>query len=1048
MRRIDVKTGRFVAAGRHSAFLALPGVSKFGNVGYNPEIFHQQAADCMPYSRLFFALLTLIGAGMGAPLRGDPALDPSKEVRQYAHRVWTMKDGMTQGAVRAIAQTTDGYLWVGTSEGLARFDGTSFTLFTPTSVPQLKEVVITALQASQDGTLWIATLGGLTLFRDGRFENSGLFAALDSTPIRAFARGKDGGIWAATGAGLIGLGAEGISGQYTAREGMPGKGALAALQMGDGSILAGTAKGVYILRNGRATPHPNEILQRAIVTGFARDDGGNIWMITPDAGVLCLRPDGKVVALTEKDGLPTNRLTTVCCDNSGAVWFGGYGGNIARLYGGQISSLRTREGFSSEIIHSLFSDREGNLWAGTSTACLHRYVDGAFVTIPSGVTDAEQMVWCVANDPTLGPVIGTEAGDLLRWDGKRFVPHPVIRKRLEGAPLAYLRDRKGKLWVGTTGGLTTFDHGKSEHFPTGSVLALREDREGSVWVGTSKGLFEFCETGPRPISGLKGMPPVGIRAVVESRMGGYWIATNGGGLIRLKTDSSGTVSGCGSGYTAYTTGEGLGSNWVVSILEDAEGIVWATTPGAGLNVVRDGKVRRLGLDDGLPDQSFLNLAEDDSGYLWCSSNRGIYRIRKADLVARLDGGKARVPWTPFGIDDGMASSECNGGFQSAILRTRDGQLWFPTTAGVAVVHPGNLHMSDEPPPIVLQEMSIEREDVDPRGGASVVHRKGELEFHYAGLFLSAPERVRYRFRLEGFDQEWVEAGVRRTAYYTNIPPGVYTFRVMASVSEGYWSGIPVSASVTLSPRFFQTGWFLGLCVLVGASIFAGGFALYRRDREREVRSSRLQSELARTQLQVLEMQLQPHFLFNTLNSIMVLIGKDPGMAEKTIGRLADILRRSLDRGAAQEVTLGEEMDFLERYLDIERVRFGDRLTVERRMAPGVADALVPTMLLQPLVENAIRHGVSVRRGPARIEIGATRENGTLMLHIRDNGVGLKGTDVVKMGIGLSNTRERLRQLYGDSQQLRLESIPEGGVDVQVILPYHRLSMGPWNESGR
>ncbi len=807
----------------------------------------------MPISRLFIAFLTLFFAERAVAVQGDAALDPSKEVNRYAHRVWTMKDGMTQGAVRALAQTPDGYLWIGTSEGLARFDGTSFSLFTPASVPQLKDVVVTALHASPDGTLWIATLGGLTLYRDGLFLNVRTYASIDSTSVRGFCAGANDRIWAATGAGLIGLGPQGITEQYTSKEGVPAKGVLAALLMADGSVLAGTGKGVFILHDGQVTPHPDKLLRQSIVTSFARDDSGNVWMITPETGALCLKADGQVFALTEKDGLPTNRLTALCCDRSGAVWFGAAGGVIARVYRGRISSLHTREGFHFEVVYSLLSDREGNLWAGTSTACLHRYVDGAFVTLPAGTTEAEQMVWCVADDPRLGPVIGTEAGDLLRWDGKRFVHHPEVRKQFQGSPLSYLRDRKGKLWVGTTEGLSTFDHGKEQHYPTGAVLALLEDRRGSVWIGTSKGLFQFCESGLRPISGMQGIPSGGVRSVIESKKGGFWVATNGSGLIRLRSDSSHGLDGCETAYTAYTRGDGLGSNWVLGMCEDAEGSVWLTTPGAGLNVVRNGVVRRLGVDDGLPDQSFLNVIEDGRGYLWCSSNRGIFRFKMSDLIARLDGGKKRITWIPFGIDDGMASWECNGGFESAILRRRDGQLWFPTTAGVAAIDPATLRMSEEPPPVVLQEIRIEREDADLHGGASVDHRKGELEFHYAGLFLSAPERVRYRFKLEGFDQEWVEAGVRRTAYYTNIPPGRYTFRVMASVADGVWSGIPVSASVTLTPRFFQTGLFLALCVLLGGSVVAGAFALYRRDREREVRSSRLASELARAQLQVLEM---------------------------------------------------------------------------------------------------------------------------------------------------------------------------------------------------
>ena len=997
-----------------------------------------------PFILLGFLLLGVRGA---LALRNDTALDPMKEVSLYAHRIWTMKDGMTQGAVRAIAQTADGYLWVGTSEGLARFDGTSFSIFTPASVPQLKDIVVNALYASPDGTLWISTLGGLALLKEGRFVDAHAYGKLDSLPLRTFAGGGSGRVWVATYDGLFGLGSQGVTERFTQSEGIPQKGVLAAIEMEDGSLLAGTGKGVYVLREGKAAPHPNALLQRAMVTAFARDDSGNVWMITPDAGALCLKKDGQVSTLTEKDGLPTNRLTALCCDGSGAVWFGAMGGVMVRSYRGKISSLQTREGFHSESIHSLLSDREGNLWAGTSTATLHRFADGAFVTLPSGHTEAEQMVWCVAYDPKLGPVIGTEAGELLRWDGKRFLPHPGIKKPFEGSPLAYLRDRGGRIWVGTTGGLYRFTGVKEEHYPTGTVLALLEDRRGNIWLGTSKGFLQFCETGIRLKSGSAGLPTAGVRSVIESRNGGFWVATIGGGLIRLIPDSTFGVDGCETKYTAYTRAEGLGSNWIVGMTEDAQGILWLATPGPGLNVVRDGVVYRLGVDDGLPEQSFLNIIEDGQGYLWCSSNRGIYRFKTSDLLARIAGGKKRVAWTPFGIDDGMASSECNGGFQSAIARLPDGQLWFPTTAGVAVVRPATLRMRDEPPPILLQRINLEREDVEVRGEPSRDHRKGELEFQYAGLFLSAPERVRYRFRLEGFDQEWVEAGVRRTAYYTNIPPGIYTFRVMASVSDGIWSGIPASIRVRLEPRFYQTGWFLALSFLLGGGVVFGAFVLYRRDRERELRSSRLASELTRTQLQVLEMQLRPHFLFNTLNSVVVLIGKDPGMAQRTVGRLADILRRSLDRGAAQEVTLGEEMEFLERYLDIERVRFGDRLTVTRQMGPGVEDALVPTMLLQPLVENAIRHGVSARLGPALIEVGARRENGTLLLHVRDNGVGLKGAEVVTMGIGLSNTRERLRTLYGDRQQLRLESVPEGGVDVQVVIPYHNVGMEPWNGSG-
>jgi two-component sensor histidine kinase len=476
----------------------------------------------------------------------------------------------------------------------------------------------------------------------------------------------------------------------------------------------------------------------------------------------------------------------------------------------------------------------------------------------------------------------------------------------------------------------------------------------------------------------------------------------------------------------------------MSMLEDSVDRLWVTTPAGGITLLRNGVIRHLTPADGLPDQVFFTVAEDPLGFLWCTSNRGIVRFRKSDLLARVDGSIARVPWTSFGLDDGMVSDECNGGYQASVAVGERGVLWFPTTAGAAVVDPSRALRSVEPPPVALGEIQIDHDSYPAGKAVTVPHGRGELEFHYVGLFLSAPDRVRYRVQLLGFDAEWTEAGGRQSAYYTNIPPGEYTFRVAARVDDGEWSPVEAATSVVLTPRFTQTGWFGLVCVLAVGAALAGGFALYRRDRERDLHSSRLEAELTKTRLQVLEIQLQPHFLFNTLNSIMVLIGKDPLVAQRTMGRLADILRRSLDRSGTQEVTLSEELEFLERYIEIERVRFGDRLTVETSIPGGTEAALVPTMILQPLVENAIRHGVSVQRGPAKITISVSRENGSLLLGVEDNGVGMqgKGLSLLRMGVGLTNTQERLRQLYGERQNLHLESLPGGGMAVRVAIPYH------------
>jgi two-component sensor histidine kinase len=693
-------------------------------------------------------------------------------------------------------------------------------------------------------------------------------------------------------------------------------------------------------------------------------------------------------------------------------------------------------------VRALFCDREGNIWAGTSSAILHRYVNGAFVVHAAGKAEAEQMTWVVARDPALGMVIGTESGRLLHWTGDRFRPHPAFPKSFDAAPMSYLRSRSGEIFVGTSNGLHV-RRGKGKQFiPLGMVSAMFESKDGVVWIGASKGLWQYCEEGLRPFGEGK-FPHVGVRAIQPARGGGLWLGTNGAGLIRLKDVGGRTPEKCDPDYASYTREQGLGSNWVMSVAEDSAGLLWLTTPAGGLTLLRDGTLTLFTPADGLPDQVFFTAAQDGLGYLWCSSNRGITRFRIADLVARADGRIPRVPSTTFGMDDGLVSDECNGGYQGSVALASDGSLWFPTASGAAVVDPRRAGRSADPPPVVIDRLAVDHEELPPGTPAEVGHGKGELEFHYVGLFLGGPERVAYRVRLVGFDPDWVDAGSRQTAYYTNIPPGEYTFRVEARVDDGAWGPAPAEANLTLSPRFTQTGLFALLCLLCIAGAVAGGFALYRRDRERELHSTRLESDLARTRLQVLEMQLQPHFLFNTLNSIMVLIGKDPEIARKTMGRLADILRRSLDRRGTQEVTLAEELEFLNRYVEIERVRFGDRLTVETTVGGGMEQALVPTMILQPLVENAIQHGVSAQRGPARITIAATRgENGNLVIDVEDNGLGLQptGRAFLRKGIGLTNTQERLRQLYGESQDLRLQNLPGGGMSVRVAIPYHIQSV--------
>jgi two-component sensor histidine kinase len=530
-----------------------------------------------------------------------------------------------------------------------------------------------------------------------------------------------------------------------------------------------------------------------------------------------------------------------------------------------------------------------------------------------------------------------------------------------------------------------------------------------------------------------------------------WVGTRNLGLVgfTVPRDPGDSGKSVPADTMWYGKCNGLQSNWITYVREDSLGRLWVTSFGGGLAVIDGGSVRNLALAAPAED-GFFTALDDRSGFLWLSSNSGVYRVRVADLLQVAGGTSVSAPWTQFGLGAGMVSDECNGAYQSSGFRGRDGKLWFPTTAGAIMVAPDSLPMNTVPPSVVIERARIDREDVVRSSGIASSYGDREFEFGYTGISLAAPELVQFRIMLEGYDRGWIDVGGRKICSYTNLSPGAYIFRVQARNADGVWNLTGAAFPFRVSPRFYQTWWFFLFCGICVMTAGAGLHAVYRRDRDRQLVSAQLESRLAQAQLKVLEMQVQPHFLFNTLNGITALIRDDPEKATTMITRLSEFVRMALDRSGVQEISLREELLFVDRYLQIELLRFADRLTVRKAVDDELLDALVPAMILQPLVENAIRHGVSKRRGPVTIRIRAARENGSLTLHVCDNGAGFvasSGTGF-REGVGLTNTRERLRQLYGEYQRMDFVSIATGGVEVALTIPLHKEPVRTWTESAR
>lgn len=998
--------------------------------------------------------LAAVPAHAGMPI----GLDPSRDISQYSHRVWTKRDGLPQNSVGAIVQTPDGYLWFATLEGIARFDGTSFRVFNARNTPPLKMNYTTSLLVARDSTMYIGTFGsGILRCRKGGFRRVAGPMDIEHMQIHQFHEDRHGDIWAASSGGLIQIKQDSIVKIHTVSDGLPHNVTTAVREDHHGRLLVATPVGIWLREGDCFTPWMKGLEAKSIkgygfdfalplVLGAVPTDlcvgkDSVLWIGTRERGLFRYH-EGRLDAL----GLPgppsVGPIMRLFEDRRGTLWIGTAMGGLARFRDGRFSRFTPEDGLSGDEVLSLFEDREGNLWAGVSTAGVNRFTNSAFTTYRVGESVGDNMVWTIGEDRGGRLIASSASGDMFTLEGKRFVRDTRFRLLTGKIATAYHRDRAGRLWVTSSKGLFLDDGTGVRHFDVGPSYGVAEDRTGRLWAVAAKGIH-LWHRGRLDRVDLDGstLETQFNQVLYDDREDVLWLVSRGRGVARVRVPAAGSASVRihPSWVRWFPVNRGTVNGWAMTVAPDAREGVWVTTTGAGLHYIRGDSVYSLGPAQGLPEDGLFCAMQDPRGWMWMSSNNGVHRVRVQDLFDLFAGRRETVGFESFGISDGMNSDECNGGFQSSGLQSADGRLWFPTTAGIVMVDPRRMATNTVPPAVVIERVRVDNVEGPFPGGIEFPPGNGDLEFHFTGLSFDAPERVRYRYMLEGFNRNWVDAGNRNDAYYTNLPPGSYRFRVIAANASGVWNDAGASYAFHLRPHFHQTVWFFLLMALGLTALVVGGLFLYKRDRDRELQASQLESQLAQAQIQILEMQLQPHFLFNTLNGIMVLIKEDPDSASRMIARLSEFLRLTLDSAGMQEVPLRRELEFLDRYLQIERLRFGERLQVEQHVETELLDALVPNLILQPLVENAIRHGVSKRRGPSLIAVAVERTNGSLTIHVRDNGTGLKAENgrAVKEGIGLRNTRQRLQHLYGNAQECRLVSPPEGGVDVVLTIPFHK-----------
>lgn len=743
------------------------------------------------------AVTLLLTLGLAAPLS---ALDPGRAIQQYTH-AW-YQDQLPQNTVVDIVQRRDGSMWFATYGGIARHSGAEFQVIDKRNAHALRSIAITALLEDDAGTLWIATLnGGLYRIRgnESPLERVKLPDAIQS--VFAIAEDTSGALWFGTNAGVLRWDANGTR-LFGEAEGI----ARVPIR----AMTADAQGGVWVAMDGAGVAHflNGAIDTLGIVDGLPDlgvfdvqlDRDGMLWVAT-QTGLVRYR-DGRFEKVPAAARLDGKRIYTLLGDRAGNLWATADGLGLCRLNDRGFDCDQDIEGLSHDVVRSMFEDREGNLWIGATTSGIHRISDSKLATAV-GMLDSNS-VRAVFEDVAGTLWAGTDGAGLAILRGGRLVLSEHNKRLPSTFTRALFGDASGSLWVGSVVGLSRIEPdgnvsswGKSSGLPGAIVFAIESDGGGGLWLGTQGGLGHLRDG---QIERVRSAGSNDIRSLHRDRAGRLWIGQRSGlqCLTGVRADRCGT--------------DGLPNTSVFAFHESLDAMWMGTSKG--LMRLRNGTLSRYTEADGLIDDDLFTLLDDGAGNFWTSSNRGIARLAHADIVAFDNGAIPALRPQSFGKNDGMLSSQANGASQSPGVRGRDGRLWVGTTRGVVMVDPAHLRRNELQPLVAVERVFVDTVDTPREQLQRIGPGIEKLEFHYAAMSYQSPAAVRYRYRLDGFDRAWVDAGARRVAYYTNLRPGRYAFRVIAANNDGVWNESGATLAFSITPHFYETAWFRVLLALI------------------------------------------------------------------------------------------------------------------------------------------------------------------------------------------------------------------------------------------
>ncbi|MFI5184365.1 MAG: two-component regulator propeller domain-containing protein [Vicinamibacteria bacterium] len=775
----------------------------------------------------FGSVAILVAAGSMAPLF---ALDPQRSPDQYASRVWGKRDGLLGSWVYAILPSRPGYLWLGTGDGLLRFDGVRFTAYDRQTSPGLPADNVLALHEGRDGRLWVGTLRGLAV---GDARGSRPFERVEgvgSTAVESIAEDSDGTVWAMTEEAVWHLEGNRVT-RLGPEQGLPGEGYRAVCSDPTGGLWLATNKGLARIEGLRATETygVRDGLASNEVMSVLVDAEGTLWVGTGQG--LARRAKGG--AFEQVEAVGARIVRALLEDRDGGLWAGTRDG-LLRASGGPRDLIGRGAGLADEHISALAQDLGGNLWVGTEAGGLARLRDGRARVYGKAQGLTHEVIWSVLEGLDGSVWIATDGGGLDRLRGDRASLATTEEGFANESVYALFEDHAGTLWFSTGAhGLCRLAGGHAncitKPFSDDLVRCLLEDKQGQLWAGTSAGLVRINGTVAEPMATEDAHGPT-VTSLAEGPSGMLWVGTKSG-LWQVEHGTLRRVVISGKPH----------SDPVGALHVDVDGTLWLGTVDAGLQRLRDGHLASVTSRHGLPSDSVLSVLDDGAGRMWLSTGQGIVALARSDVEAAANGSAARIKAVVITEAEGLRDRECSGGVQPSAWMGRDGRLWYPTIGGVAVVDPRHARMNAKPLSILIEEIVADGRRLNPDGDLALAAGTRHLEIRYSAPSFAAPERLRFEHRLEGLDPAFVAASSDRVAHYTTLGPGQYRFKVRAANEDGVWSEEEAPLSFTVRPYVWQTLWFYalsgGLLVVAAATAFnlrVRGLRLHEQELQRRV----------------------------------------------------------------------------------------------------------------------------------------------------------------------------------------------------------------------